>query len=250
MATDPEDVAHPLNDPVFVIGRHRLPYAPLDRIFLNQPDLAGSLFLIRHGRQEMPRTVNREHFLDPPLDDVGRRQALAVAERMKRFDLQWIYCSDLQRARDTAQAVADATGVPIAGELPELREIDLYRDLAVAEDSITPSDGFRLGLISLFARTRRWGSFPYGESSEDFRARVEAAVEGILALTAGGNVAIVCHAGVISAYVAEILGVRADMVFNPAHCSITWLRYAPDARREIHSLNLVGHLIDDDLLTY
>ncbi|WP_019875857.1 histidine phosphatase family protein [Sporichthya polymorpha] len=180
METDPEDGTHPLNDPVFVVGRHRLPYAPLDRIFLNQPDLAGSLFLIRHGRQEMPRTVSREHFLDPPLDDVGRRQAAAVAERMKRFDLQRIYCSDLQRARDTAGAIADATGVPIAGELPELREIDLYRDLAVA----------------------------------------------------------------------EILGVRADMVFNPAHCSITWLRYAPDSRREIHSLNLVEHLLDDDLLTY
>ena len=240
-----------LDGPLFMIGRHRMPVTPLDRTFLTRRAAARNLILVRHGQQELPSASrSREDFYDPPLSELGVRQAAAVARMATRYGLEAVYSSDLVRARQTAEAVADACGLTVSEELPELREIDMYRDLATAEDSMRPSDGWRAGLPAVFMRTRRWGAYPYGETSEAFRARVATSIEGILALNPGANVAVVAHGGVIGAYVSELLGVSQDMVFQPAHCSLTWIRHAPEGRREIHSLNLVEHLFDADLLSY
>ena len=43
-----------------------------------------------------------------PLTDVGRRQAAAAAEALKEVPLAAVYCSDLNRAADTAAEIARA----------------------------------------------------------------------------------------------------------------------------------------------
>ena len=80
------------------------------------------LLVIRHGHAE----GNAEHrFIgqtDVPLDDLGRRQAHALANRLKATAIDRIVSSDLSRAIDTITPLADAIGVSIERD-PRLREI-------------------------------------------------------------------------------------------------------------------------------
>ena len=51
--------------------------------------------------------------LDPPLSQLGERQAEAVAKRLQAYPLAALYSSDLQRAKQTAEAIALKTGLKV-----------------------------------------------------------------------------------------------------------------------------------------
>lgn len=202
---------------------------------------------MRHGQQQhrdpdpkRPRSIA----IDPPLTDLGTRQAALAGEWLAGDGLAAVYCSPLQRAHQTALAIAAHHHLePVV--LPELREIELYRGLA---EGVTLLDAIpeiqRRGAASRFARERTWDVFPHSESSRELRDRVVTTVEGIVASRrdAGGRVAVVCHGGVINAYVAYVLGVSEDMVFMPTHTSITRV-WAGQGRRFVYTANEHHHLV-------
>ena len=80
------------------------------------------VLVIRHGHAE----GNAEHrFIgqtDVPLDDVGRGQARALADRLRSTPIDRIFSSDLRRAVDTIKPLAESIDVPIERD-PRLREI-------------------------------------------------------------------------------------------------------------------------------
>src|SRR5687767_4032332 len=96
-----------------------------------------------------------------------------------------------------------------------------------------------------FVRERRWESFPYSEPPLEFRNRVASAIEAIAASHPAERVVITCHGGVINAYVAHLWDTREDMLFNPAHGSISRV-VAREDRRAIATLNELAHLVDGD----
>ena len=65
-----------------------------------------TLFLVRHGRTDWNKEgVFRGH-KDVPLDEVGRKEALLVGERLKGEGIKGVYSSPLSRAKETAEAIA------------------------------------------------------------------------------------------------------------------------------------------------
>ncbi|MEO5921126.1 MAG: histidine phosphatase family protein [Pseudolysinimonas sp.] len=68
------------------------------------------LFLVRHGQTALNAAGRLRGLADPPLDDVGVAEAKAVAEDLGSQDIGAVYCSPLQRAVHTAQAIAEASG--------------------------------------------------------------------------------------------------------------------------------------------
>jgi probable phosphoglycerate mutase len=74
------------------------------------------LVLWRHGRTEWNVSGRFQGQLDPPLDDVGRAQVARstpqLAAGLPRAGTV-VVSSDLERAADTASALADALGVPL-----------------------------------------------------------------------------------------------------------------------------------------
>lgn len=79
------------------------------------------LYLARHGRTQWNEQGRFQGHADVPLDDVGRAQAGALAEAL-RGRVEAVISSDLRRASQTARIVADALGIPVLGEDPDLRE--------------------------------------------------------------------------------------------------------------------------------
>jgi broad specificity phosphatase PhoE len=76
----------------------------------------GKLILVRHGKTMLNSLDDEERlrgWMDIPLDAQGLREAQQTAERIAQHPIQQIYCSDLYRAKQTAEAVVRATHAPI-----------------------------------------------------------------------------------------------------------------------------------------
>lgn len=65
------------------------------------------LYLVRHGITQMNEDGKLQGQSDLPLNSAGQRQAQALAARLARVPLERVIASDLQRALQTAQIIAD-----------------------------------------------------------------------------------------------------------------------------------------------
>jgi len=176
------------------------------------------LHLIRHGETHWNRIGRYQGQIDVPLSDGGRGQAAALAEILRVVPLQVIYTSDLRRARETAEAVAAATGAPLRQD-PRLREIRLGRWEGLTLDEIRAQDGEAL---DDFRRNPATARAPEGESVPEVLERVRAALEDILQAYPEGPVAIVSHGLALAALELSLLGQSLDTVWlrEPANAAV------------------------------
>ena len=83
---------------------------------------AARIIIWRHGRTEW-NIVNRfQGQADVPLDDVGYAQAIRAAEVLASYRPSSLYSSDLSRCYQTAEMLAQRTGLDITTD-KRLREI-------------------------------------------------------------------------------------------------------------------------------
>jgi broad specificity phosphatase PhoE len=163
-----------------------------------------TLLLARHGQSDWNAARRWQGFADRPLTDRGRAQADELATRVADIPLDAIYSSDLQRARDTAAAVARGRGLE-PRELPALREVDVgsWEGLTRDEAETRFPDGFR-----------RWQNggigWEDGETYGEMSERVLAAVRTIADRHRGARVLIVAHGGPIRAIHAAALGLDIE----------------------------------------
>ncbi len=81
-----------------------------------------TLLLARHGETSWNHEARWQGHTDIALNQRGREQAAALAERLRPLALGRIFSSDLGRARETAQIVARQLAVPTVVVDPRLRE--------------------------------------------------------------------------------------------------------------------------------
>jgi broad specificity phosphatase PhoE len=67
-----------------------------------------TLYLGRHGETDLNSEERLRGWIDEPLNEDGIKEAKAMGEKMKKYPIDRIYCSDLDRADHTAQMVAEA----------------------------------------------------------------------------------------------------------------------------------------------
>lgn len=192
------------------------------------------LLLIRHALPERVETVGRA--ADPPLAALGHRQSSALAEWLGGETVDSLYSSPMRRARETATPVGTATGlepVVVEGVAEYDRDAEAYvpiEELRAADDP-------------------RWHDLVNGKYFEDgdldaasFQRTVVQAIDGIVADNRSRTAAVVCHGGVINAYVGYVLGLEAFMVFEPMYTGITRIRASSRGHRMIVTLNEFAHL--------
>jgi probable phosphoglycerate mutase len=81
------------------------------------------------------------------------------------------------------------------------------------------------------------------ETEEEFITRTVSSIEGIIANHASQRVAIVCHGGVINAYICHVLGLANQRgFFYPNYTSIHRIAAAGSGERSIVTLNETSHL--------
>lgn len=84
-----------------------------------------TLILVRHGETDWNRDRRIQGSTDVPLNDTGREQARDTAVLLRGTlgdQVPVVVASDLARARETAQLIADGVGTRVAALYPGLRE--------------------------------------------------------------------------------------------------------------------------------
>jgi broad specificity phosphatase PhoE len=160
-----------------------------------------TILLARHGQSDWNHSQRWQGFADRPLTEVGRRQAVELAERLDGTELDAIYSSDLQRARETAEIVARTKGLTVE-TTPDLREVDVgsWEGLSRAEAEERFPDGYGRWLQG----GEGWDD---GETYEQMSERVLSAIQRIAKAHAPDRVLAVAHGGSIRAVHAAALGV-------------------------------------------
>ncbi|MEP7357076.1 MAG: histidine phosphatase family protein [Anaerolineales bacterium] len=186
------------------------------------------LYLIRHGRTTWNDEGRMQGWADPPLDAVGRQQALALAARLAGARFDAVYSSPLLRARATAEAVAAAHGLRVNFD-ERLRERNIGDWTGLTFEEARARDPERFD-----ADWRRLGP-PGGESQAELAARANAAVDDIAASFPRGTIAVVSHGGALSAYLAHALGIppERDVSFSFHNTAVARLNLLPDGPRGV-----------------
>ena len=148
------------------------------------------IYLVQHGDKE--RLAG-----DPGLTELGRGQAGATARWLQGAGLQALFSSPLRRARETAAAIAAATGLPVQLD-SRLRE-RLNWDGTQTFDSFV-ADWDRSALDRDFTLSN-------GESSRSAGERMRVFLAGLSGRL--GPVAAVSHGGVTTDLLRTLLGDEA-----------------------------------------
>ena len=155
-----------------------------------------TFYLIRHGETDWNVTGRWQGHADVPLNEIGRAQARRLAERIRtqgpRFDA--LYSSDLQRAWETAGAVAAVTDLS-PQPLPQLREIDVGSWSGLTGAEVRAHDGETYERIQSGEDVARGG----GERFLDLYTRVVAAIEQLARAHTGQLLGLVTHGGAVRA---------------------------------------------------
>ncbi len=144
-----------------------------------------SIYFTRHGQTDWNINMLIQGRIDVPLNEVGRKQAQDLAERMKDIHLDLIISSPLQRAIDTAKAVNKYHNVPI------------QIDNRVIEEYYGKMEGKpRRGEPYLSQRPKIATRYPGGESYFDVAYRIYDLLNELKATKRDLDILIVAHGGI------------------------------------------------------
>jgi broad specificity phosphatase PhoE len=176
------------------------------------------LLLVRHGETAWNRAGRYQGSADVPLNAAGERQAQVLATQLRSEPIAAVYSSGLRRALATAAPIAAAHGLAVV------------RDARLNEINQGLWEGLRLvDIVARWAKLHaRWEREPLavrppgGETIDEVRARVLAAVDEITARCAGRTVCIVAHKVSLAVIKAEALGISltAALAVMPPNASI------------------------------
>jgi broad specificity phosphatase PhoE len=156
------------------------------------------ILLARHGQTDFNAPpVRIQGQLDPPLNETGRAQARELAEQVAGEGLATLYTSDMLRARETAEIVAERVGLEPVVE-PRVRECDWGSWQGMLVDDIAREQPERWQAWLDAGESFR---FPGGESLAQHMTRTTAALEDIRHGPLPALV--VCHGGTIRVAIAS-----------------------------------------------
>ena len=206
---------------------------------------ASRWYLVRHGETAWNRESRFQGQADPPLNDAGRAQARAVAERLAGMSFAAAYASDLGRVTETAAAVVRGRDLRVT-ELAELREkrFGEWEGLTYLEAEARDPEWYRRIFRAL---TYDGETAPPGGESDMQMLRRVAGVADRLREAHGGrdeNVLIAGHGGSLCALIVALLGLPARAIwrFRLSNCGVSQVTVFADGAATLDLFNDTGHL--------
>lgn len=181
----------------------------------------GGLLLVRHGAT----AHTAEHRFsgctgqNPELSATGREQARRLAAELRRryaepsgARLAAVVCSPVRRARETAETVAEALGLPVEAD-DDLREIDFgdWEGRKVEDVLARYPDEWAAWRADASLRA------PGGESVADVARRVRTAVRRLSERHPGATALVVSHLYPVRLSVLDALGAPLEAVHRMDH---------------------------------
>ncbi|CAM6016602.1 unnamed protein product [Sphagnum balticum] len=161
------------------------------------PSDVAELLVVRHGETTWNAGARLQGHAESDLNDVGKQQAVAVADRLASSGMNFaaVYSSDLRRAAETAQAIADrcqCSKVVLKEALRE-RNLGCLQGLTRAEARVQEPKAYKAFVSSDETRDIPGG----GESLEQLYIRAQSVMEEIAEKHHGQRVVVVSHGGIL-----------------------------------------------------
>lgn len=164
------------------------------------------LILFRHGLSRDNLRKKYSGLRDTPLHSKAGPQLEAIKNKLRKFPIDKVYCSDLRRSYSTAKIVF--------GE----RQCQILRRRALRELNFGIWDG--LTYKQVLARHNstycRWlenpfsQDIPHGEKMSEFICRVKKTLKGIICANQNKTVALVSHLGALRVMLNTFLEVKPE----------------------------------------
>jgi probable phosphoglycerate mutase len=209
---------------------------------------ATRIIAVRHGETPWNVDTRIQGHLDIDLNEKGQWQAQRVGAALAEEAIDCVYSSDLQRAHNTAQAIARHN--------LHLGNREVIRHQGLRERAFGHFEGQTWADIAQKwpVESERWKQRdpdfapPGGETPRQLLARVSAALNDIAAQHPGEHIALVAHGGVMDMLyrLATQQALDAPRTWQLGNAAINRLLWTPE------SLTLVGwgdvrHLEDSAL---
>jgi len=178
---------------------------------------------IRHGQTDWNLEGRYQGQSDVPLNQNGLAQARSLIEALNGQSFAAVYSSDLVRARQTAEYIADHLGLTVQIE-PRLREINQGEWEGVLVDDI------RARYAEIWSqRTVDPANVrpPGGETVREVATRVYATLDDITRLFPNGQVLIVSHGLSIATAICRDKGIPVGQAYTviPENVQPVWMEW-------------------------
>ena len=193
------------------------------------------LIFVRHGRPEHVETDDGSP-ADPPLSDIGHVQAAAVADWLAEEQIDAVYSSPMQRARQTAHPIEQA--LSLSATIREgISEFDRHSTAYIPTEVLRATD------------PEAWRKMASGDFMDDmadptaWMTTVVATVQKIIDDHTGHRVAVVCHGGVVNAFLAHCLDFSPEqfMRFDVDYTSVSRVMASTRGHRSVIAVNERTH---------
>ena len=175
------------------------------------------LLLIRHGESEGNAQRKFSGFQDVDLTEKGIWQAKRLARRLEGVQVDAVYCSDLKRARHTAEIIFPDRGKDIVSD-PKFREINFGAWEGYTFEEIKLKFGYGDEFNHLMENIKAEAAIPQGESLVDLNDRVIAELNNVLKkhekTDKDKTIVLVCHGGAIRVILSNALNIGLKNMWN------------------------------------
>jgi probable phosphoglycerate mutase len=207
------------------------------------PPGSSEVVLVRHGSCTQPPPGEEDWPLgeqnDPPLDERGRAQAVAVCRRLEDEPIQAVSVTTLRRTAETASPLLAATGRR-ADVIADLREVMLgdWEHGELLRRALAGDPEYQE-----IVRRQRWDAIPHAEPADEFGARVWRGLETVAAGAGPDTVAVAfTHSAVIAEILRQITGSQPFAFLTVSNGSLTRVVRMPEERWVLVSFNETAHL--------
>jgi broad specificity phosphatase PhoE len=160
------------------------------------------LYFTRHG-ESVANASDRAGVKRPKdadrLSDRGWEQARGVGRRLEGHGLELVLCSDMRRARETAEGIAEVLGLPVEldADLREVQQSDAFH-------AASPDFGDTSNLVWMPGSATDFAE-PGAESFDDIVARVHAVQDRLSERAAQQHFVAVSHFGFLHYFLGASL---------------------------------------------
>ena len=193
-------------------------------------------YLVRHGDTGVSNMISGR-MSGVHLTQAGREQAQHLADRFSDIPADALYSSPLERALETAHAIATVLDLPvrIAGEITE---IDYGDWTGKSFDDLSPDPRWHF-----FNSFRSAVQIPHGENMIQVQSRFLGWMEQVRRDDAQKRIVVVSHQDPIRAVVTYYAGLHVDMFyrFDISHASVTVIEIE-NSKPRVLTLNNVRSL--------
>ncbi len=179
--------------------------------------------VVRHGETDWNIEKRIQGHLDIPLNETGRAQALAMAFSAAHHHFHAIYSSDLGRASETAQVLAERAGLE-AKPMPHFRErhYGIFQGITARE----AQQRFPEAHTRYMNRDPDY-DFETGETMHALIKRISDGLAWLVAHHSGQTLALVSHSGVLDILYRKATGrpFETPRDFVIPNCALNWFHF-------------------------